>query len=358
VSDLQGLVDAADPDELLLAVDRLAAAGEWDELAVLAQRCRQAVELGRQLWPVAAHIDYRLALKGPGDHAAAVLAPGAGRFALGPLTEVAAATHDWQALAAHIADQVSAASVAQERVLHGEAISGAGLEAAELPLWLAGWEPAYALPVYRDRSAAFPEPEVATRPLPAAERHTPRAPLAGDAPEAEPAAAMEDLAAVWAIQSAGHAEAVTVEGDAGAAAATVASRDGWPMQLSLAPLQPAEALALMQWTGASGGAYGARRGGAAGRFAAWWAAAALAGLDWPEPEQLGDFANELGRAVDRLHWYRWAPPVAEAGWVTRLAVADPVDGLAWALEAVDAYLPGDDPIAAAPDGDSDRRDSP
>ncbi|MBA2528947.1 MAG: hypothetical protein H0V19_03115, partial [Euzebyales bacterium] len=34
-------------------------------------------------------------------------------------------------------------------------------------------------------------------------------------------------------------------------------------------------------------------------------------------------------------WYRWTTPDLEAGWVLRLAVADPVDGLAWAVDAVD-----------------------
>ncbi|MBA3622756.1 MAG: hypothetical protein H0W51_10655, partial [Euzebyales bacterium] len=48
-----------------------------------------------------------------------------------------------------------------------------------------------------------------------------------------------------------------------------------------------------------------------------------------------NFAAELGRAVAELRWYRWTTPDLEAGWVLRLAVADPVDGLAWAVDAVD-----------------------
>jgi hypothetical protein len=39
----------------------------------------------------------------------------------------------------------------------------------------------------------------------------------------------------------------------------------------------------MAWAAASGGAHGPRPGAAAGRFAAWWAAATLTDLhaDWP-----------------------------------------------------------------------------
>jgi hypothetical protein len=102
--DLQALVDAADPAELLAAVDGLCASRDWDALVDLARRCRDAIELGRQLWPVATHIDYRLAREAPPAYAAAVLRPGAGRFALGPLTEVAATAHDWPSLSPHLAD--------------------------------------------------------------------------------------------------------------------------------------------------------------------------------------------------------------------------------------------------------------
>ena len=97
------------------------------------------------------------------------------------------------------------------------------------------------------------------------------------------------------------------------------------------PLSGAEAMAWMAWAGASGGAYGRRRGGPAGRFAAWWAVAALAGLDWPTP------ADEVAAALDDLEWWLWEPDDAVAGWSLRLAVADPTDGLAWALNAFDSF---------------------
>jgi len=324
MQDVQELVDGADPAALLVAVDRLAAARDWDGLVDLAARCRAAVELGRQLWPVATHIDYRLAWEGPARHAAAVLRPGAGRFALGPLTEVAAGSHDWAALAPHLDDPASAGAVAQERVLRGEDLRGrAG--PGELPLVAQDWEPAYALPRYRDRSAAFPPPGAAVRaPAPAAPVPAGRA-----LPPDDAALALEAVVEIWVAQSGGRARAVCVDGGAAGAVGALLAAEAAGGAAGLHELPAADALAVLQWAGASGGAYGPRPGGARGRFAAWWAAAALAGLAWPpDPDELGD-------ALAELRWYRWAPPGPEAGWILRLAVADPVDGLAWAVDATD-----------------------
>lgn len=327
--DFGGLVAAADPGDLLLAVDGLVADRDWDGLAELAHRCRDAVELGRQLWPVATHIDYRLAWEAPASYAGGVLRPGAGRFALGPLTEVAASTHAWDDLAPFLSDPATAAGVAQERVLRGEDLRGRVAasgwpaleeEGAELPLVLVAWEPAYGLPRYRDRSAAFPQPEVAARTLPEPRPLRPTSPLQAD----EVVPALLAVVESWTVESAGTATALVVEGGVTEAVA------GFAGEASLLDITGTEALAMLQWCGASGGAYGRRPGGARGRFSAWWAVTALAGLSWPpDPE-------ELGEAVEELQWCRWSRPGAEAGWVLRLAVADPVDGLAWAVEGLDA----------------------
>jgi hypothetical protein len=337
---LQELVDAADVAGLLIAVDGLCAGREWDALADLARRCIAAGELGKQLWSVAMHIDYRLAWEGPPAHAGAVLRPGAGRFALGPLTEVAASTHDWSSLAPHLRDVATAASVAQERTIRGEDLRGderAGRP--ELPLVIRTWEPAYALPVYRDRSAKFPQPEVAVRGLGAPRALQPGARLPDD-PAVE---ALRRIPEAWVSQSAGRVEAVAVDGPAEAAVGTLS-----PVA-TMAPITPDEALALLQWAGASGGAYGRRPGGAAGRFSAWWAAAALAGLEWPaDDDDLEPFADDLGSAVAELSWYRWNPASGETGWVLRLAVEDPVDGMAWAVDATD-QREADDADAEASD---------
>src|ERR687886_2054106 len=118
------LIEQSDHNALLRVVDSLCEARDWDGLVELADRCEDALERGKQLWPIAAHIDYRLALEGPGPYAADVLMPEVGRFAHGPLTEVAASTHRWDELVDHIDIPQIAAYVAQERVLRGEDLSG------------------------------------------------------------------------------------------------------------------------------------------------------------------------------------------------------------------------------------------
>lgn len=336
-SDLQQLVDAADDAALLRAVDGLVASRQWDALADLARRCRDAVELGKQLWGVATHIDYRLALEGPPEHAGSVLRPGAGRFALGPLTEVAAGAHDWASLAPHLADPASVTSVAQERVIRGEDLRGrVGPEATELPLVLAAWEPWYALPQYRDRSAVFAAP-----PLPAPTTSIRSLPNAAREPVDDPGAALADAVSAWSAESDGTVDVACVRGDALGAIGALTS------EAAVVEVQPPEALALLQWAAASGGARGRRRGGAAGRFTTWWAAAALAGLPWPDADEgeLAAFADHLGDAAAELTWLRWRPAEPESGWVLRLAVADPLDGLAW---AIDAHDPVPDDLQARP----------
>jgi hypothetical protein len=102
-----------------------------------------------------------------------------------------------------------------------------------------------------------------------------------------------------------------------------------PSRAALRPVAGAEALSWVAWAGASGGAHGRRRGAAAGRFAAWWVAHELAGLEWPvAPEQLGD-------AVGSLRWHLWWDGTPDTGWALRLAVESPGEGLAWAMAAVD-----------------------
>jgi hypothetical protein len=88
-------------------------------------------------------------------------------------------------------------------------------------------------------------------------------------------------------------------------------------------------MARMAWAAASGGAHGVRRGAALGRFDAWWAAAALTGLDWP-PDP-----DTLGAAIDRLAWWVWDDGLPGTGWILRLAAADPTEGWTAALDATD-----------------------
>ena len=150
--DLDDLVEAAEANPLLRRVDALCDARAWDDLVELARRCREAYERGKQLWPIAEHIDYRLALEAPPAYAASVLTPAAGRFAFGPLTEVAASTHTFDDLEPHLPSPQVAGVVAAERVLRGEVLTGrpgAHAEVLELPMHLEAWEPPYMLATYK-----------------------------------------------------------------------------------------------------------------------------------------------------------------------------------------------------------------
>lgn len=316
------LVEAADLNALLRAVDNLCETRDWDALVELAERCEDALERGKQLWPIVAHVDYRLALEAPADVAASVLGPEAGRFAFGPLTEVIASHHTWDELAPHFDLPQSAAYVAQERVLRGEVLDDderARPEVLELPLHLEEWEPGYPLPIYRSNSFEVPEP------------WDPRAPLSDATfPSAEvverpdATSALLDLVTPWTTESNGGARAVAVAGPAHAAAGALTFG-----RLRMGPLEPAEAVQRMAWAAASGGAHGRRRGGALGRWLAWYTASVLADTRWPVP------ADELRAGIERLRWYRWDEGDVEEGWVLRLAVEDPDGGWAVALGATD-----------------------
>jgi hypothetical protein len=348
------LVDLGDLDELLRRIDDLCDDRDWDGLADLRQRCRAAFARGRQLWPAASHAEYRLALQAPGPWAASVVEPGAGQFALGPLSEVAASTHTWEELASHLPASPEAALVAYERVLRGEDLTGAaGVEPAlvELPLRLEPWEPDYPLATYKPYTAEFGD--VATPPFETVAVGDGTAAVVVDDPETT--TALVELVSPWTTQSNGHVTAVAVEGDVTDVVAAVAGVGGSGIaNVRLAPVDLGHALAVMAWTAASGGAHGRRRGLAYGRFAAWWATAALAGeLDaWPR----------LDAARQRLRWYRWERPEPPTGWALRLAAERPAtafgprrpatafgprrpatafgprrpgDGRAWAVEATD-----------------------
>ena len=321
---LVDLINAEDLNGLLRAVDGLCAARAWDELVDLADRCEEALERGKQLWPIANHIDYRLALEGPPEYAADVLTTDTARFSHGPLTEVAASTHAWSELAPHIEVPQLAAYVAQERVLRGETLTGDGRahpEVLELPLGLLEWEPTYPLATYKTTFVEVAEPWEPRVPF---EHVTPRA--GEELEEAALRDALLDLVQPWTTESNGAARAVVVEGDGVAAASHLVLE-----RLLIAPLEPAEAIQRMAWAAASGGAHGRRRGAAFGRFLAWYTAALLCDLAWP-PD-----AEELGRAIGALRWHRFdeGDPGRQEGWVLRLAVEDPEHGWAAALAATD-----------------------
>ncbi|HZA42047.1 MAG TPA: DUF6183 family protein [Actinomycetota bacterium] len=322
-SSLRDLIEAGDLNALLRSVDGLCAARQWEDLLDLADACEEAVERGKQMWPIAVHIDYRLALEAPAWYAAHVLdVPGAARFSHGPPTEVAASTHTWEELAPHITEPQIAAYLAQERVLRGEVLEGderAHPEVLELPLRLMEWEPTYPLATFFPDRAEVAEP------------WKPRAPL--DTVSADPATELDDpdvtdllldLVQPWTAESNGAARAIIVEGDA-AGAVSALTYDA----VDIGALEPAEAIQRMAWAAASGGAHGRRRGTAFGRYLAWVVSSQLAEVPWPpNPE-------ELGHTIEELRWFRWEEDIAEEGWSLRIAIENPENGWAAALGATD-----------------------
>ena len=322
-ADLQDLIEAADMNGLLRAVDNLCGQRDWEGLIDLADRCEEALERGKQLWPIADHIDYRLALEAPGDYAASVLDGKPSRFALGPLTEVAASTHTWADLAEHIEPAQVAAFVAQERVLRREVLTGdprAHAEVLELPLKLEDWEPGYTLATYRSNVVEIAEPWDPKARLVEVEVSS----GADELDEEEFVNALLDLVTPWTTESNGAARACVVDGDAvdAASALTLGA-------LRMGRLRGDEALQRIAWAAASGGAHGRRRGAAVGRSIAWYLVALLGDVGWPaSPES-------VRVALEHLEWSYWDEADPEEGWVLRLAVADPTNGWAAAIAATD-----------------------
>jgi hypothetical protein len=316
-------VERGDIDDLVRLVDGLCADREWDQLVELRDRCMQAVARGRQLWPVAAHAEYRLALEAPGRWAATVLVDGAGRFAPGPLPEVAASTHNWAELAPHAPYGPPAVLAAHERVVRGEDLTGEtlpGPPVLDLPLRLADWEPEYFLAQYRSDGVDLPgPPPPVVEPIDVPSR-------APDGSHDAATDALVDAVRAWTEGSEGRAEAIAVRGDAPGAIAAL-GRD----RVRMTELSPADALRSLAWAGASGGAHARRPGAAAGRFAAWWASAVLTGLveQWPVDP------TALGEAMTELRWYAWDSGGTATGWQLHLAIEDPASGRAWAVAAVD-----------------------
>lgn len=321
---LEELIELADTDELLREIDRRCDRGDWTGLVEVRDRSLKAVERGKQLWGVAAQAEYRLALEADAPFAAAVVRPGSGRFALGPLPEVAASHHPWSDLAPHLPEGPLASITAHERVVLGEDLTGdpaCANNVLDIPLGVLPWEPSYPRAEYKSHEALFPSPE------PPEWGPVEALPPAGQAvADLEAGRALHDLAGVWASESNGRIETSAVAGTAAEAVAALGLR-----RARLVKVPTAVALAWMAWAASSGGAHGRRRGAASGRFSAWWALAALDGSldDWPIS---ADHAEDIASSV---HWYLWDAGEPATGWALRLAVEDPEARLAWAVAAAD-----------------------
>ncbi|MEZ5215422.1 MAG: DUF6183 family protein [Ilumatobacteraceae bacterium] len=329
--DLDELVARADLDALVRLVDARTESRDWAGLLRCRDRARAAVATGRQLWPVATLAEYRLVLHGSTDWAARVLDEESGRFSIGPLTEVAAQRHRWAELRTYLRPGPVSAMVAHECAVRGagptedDELLAQCPNPLEIPYVLSPWEPAYPTATYSDDGIDAPAPDPV-----ASHRFTPAwFPLdAAVVKDREADHAWRDLVSPWTTASNGRAQTVAVEGDAPMALRALGLPED---RTTIARLRTGEALRWLAWAGASGGAHGRRRGAAAGRFAVWHLVAALGGLgpNWSADDDLGAIADEL-----QWFWYSTSEPML--GWHLSIAVHDPEDGLAWAIQASDA----------------------
>ena len=296
--ELDRLVGRNDPDELVRFVDRLTDGGDWDGLVATAaapagRRRPPGASCGRwRRWPSTAW---------PCGHPASgrprVLTDDAGWFALGPLSEVAASTHPWAELAPWL-------EPGPDRRLRRP---GAGRCAARTcatptptPPTCSSCRSCSSRGRARTRwpttATTGPRSIRRRRPLAAGRRALPGADAAADRRRRRrrgPGRAGRPLGPP--LRRPGRGRAASRATTAPPSPPSACPGPGWPRSTS------GQALAWMAWGAASGGAHGRRRGGAAGRFGAWWAATALAGLEWPpEPGALGAVAGEL-------RWFWWDP---------------------------------------------------
>jgi len=324
---LDALIHAVDLDGLVRMVDDRCSDRDWAGLLRLRDRCAAATrETGRQLWPAATLAEYRLALLAPPEWVATVLDGEAGRFTIGPLSEVAALHHTWAELSPHLSPVPVATFVAHERAIRGEQIDAGELArlppVIDIPAALRPWEPTYPTSTYGDAGADHPEPPRTGRLAEVTPRRGAET-VDDDATEL----ALQLLVETWTVSSTGRAEAVCVEGDHLDALGALGLRSARVVEIP-----STEAIAWLAWAGASGGAHGRRRGMAIGRFSAWWLLGAIGDLhdEWPPTDA------EMTELLHELTWYRWDAHEPEGGWRLQLLAENGAEGVAWAFNAVDA----------------------
>jgi hypothetical protein len=320
--DLDGLIHRVDLDGLVRLIDARCESRDWAGLLRVRDRARHALSTGRQVWPAATLAEYRLALLAPPEWAAIVLDEEAGRFTIGPLTEVVAQHHAWAELAPLLPAAPRTVFVAHERALRGEVVDTSGLpDVLDVPASIRAWEPEYALAIYHDADAEFPTPSV-PRAVSPVEVRAGAERLDDEVVEL----AVRQLVDAWITGSNGRVEVVCVEGDAAGALGAMGLA-----RARVAPMSAPEAIAWLAWAGASGGAHGRRRGAASGRAAAWWVLGALGDLhdEWPPSDDA--VADVLGD----LRWWWWDADEPVSGWRLQLAIEDVASGVAWALTARD-----------------------
>jgi len=297
--ELDLLVARADLDGLIRLIDARCESRDWLGLWRVRQRSRAALETGRQVWPAATLAEHRLALLADADYASRVVDEEAGRFSIGPLTEVIAQNHTWSELRGSLPDGPRRSFVAYERALRGDTIDDDVFPVLDVPMSTCDWEPAYTLPRYHDVGVECPSPADTWR------HNWDTITTSGGANEIDDPwveQAFRSLVETWTSSSNGRTDFAVVDGDARAALGALGLTSA-----RLAPLSMNDALDWITWCGASGGAHGRRRGTATGRFSAWWLLAALGGLtdDWDELREAGELDPLIGAVALGATWWRF-----------------------------------------------------
>ena len=316
------LINRADLDGLVRIIDDYCETRSWHELLGLRDACKAAVANGRQVWPASTLAEYRLALLAPAEIAVQVVDEEAGRFTMGPLTEVIAQNHQWSELREFLEPSPTSTYIAYECGIRGQRVDGELFPALESPCDLLPIETNYALAEYHDNEAKFPTPAI---PEMGNAIVVPVSP-ANVVHDSEVSTAFHQLFDAWTTQSNGELRMSCVEGSVLDA---LASLDVQEARLSL--LTSSDALAWLTWAGASGGAHGRRRGNALGRDAAWWTIAALTEQisRWPLNNE------ELETAVNSLQWFWWDANEPTTGWNVRLCVHHADRNRSWAFMLTD-----------------------
>jgi len=316
------LISRADLDGLVRLIDDYCETRSWHDLLGLRDACKAAVANGRQVWPASTLAEYRLALLAPAEIAVQVVDEEAGRFTMGPLTEVIAQNHQWSELSEFLDPSPTSTYIAYECTIRGQQVDGELFPALESPCTLLPVESNYALAEYHDNEAKFPTPAIPEMgnaiAVPAS--------LANVVQDSEVATAIHQLVDAWTTQSNGELQISCVDGSVLDALAALEVQEA---RLSL--LTSSDALAWLTWAGASGGAHGRRRGNALGRDAAWWTIAALTEQisRWPLNNE------ELETAVNSLQWFWWDANEAITGWNVCLCIHHADRNRSWAFMLTD-----------------------
>ena len=316
------LINSADLDGLVRLIDDYCETRNWHDLLSLRDACKAAVANGRQVWPASTLAEYRLALLAPAEIAVQVVDEEAGRFTMGPLTEVIAQNHQWSELSEFLQPSPTSTYIAYECGIRGQQVDGELFPALESPCTLLPVESNYALAEYHDNEAKFPTPAIPEMGNAIAVPPS----SANVVQDSEVSTAFHQLVDAWTTQSNGELRISCVDGSVLDALAALEVQEA---RLSL--LTSSDALAWLTWAGASGGAHGRRRGNALGRDAAWWTIAALTEQipRWPLNNE------ELETAVNSLQWFWWDANEPTTGWNVRLCVHYADQNRSWAISLND-----------------------